>query len=398
MTPKKRYLETINFNKPDRIPYRFGHSRESTLSAWHYQGLKKGINLEELMGYDRWEGVPINLLPLPRFEEVTLEEYEDKRVWIDELGAKRIDHKNPATPGFVTRSWLEFPVKDRDDFEKMKERFKPDTPGRFHEDWKKFVAERKHRDYVLQLTVYGPFWRVRDWVGFENLCMMFITDPKLVRDMMEYTIDFSIETLRGRIKELGIDFVFISEDMAYKTASMISPKMVREFMVPGYKRFIKFLKDNNVQSVIMDCDGHISELIPIWIEVGIDGAWPMEIAAQNDPIEYRKRFGKDIALLGAIDKRELKFNFNRVKKEVMGKVPWLLSQGGYIPEVDHGIPPDVPIRNFLYMAELIKAVAEGKNVDKVNIDFYQDILGPIQKEWTVELAEEIAKRDAMEHG
>lgn len=119
MTPRKRYLETIHFGRPDRIPYRFGHPRESTLSAWHYQGLKKGINLEEAIEYDHWEGVPIDFLPLPRFKEITLEEYGDKRIWIDELGAKRIDHKNPAAPGFVTRSWLEFPVKNKDDFEKI---------------------------------------------------------------------------------------------------------------------------------------------------------------------------------------------------------------------------------------------------------------------------------------
>jgi len=374
MTPRKRYLETIHFGRPDRIPYRFSHPRESTLDAWHYQGLKKGVNLEGVIGYDRWESVPIDFLPRPRFEEVTLEEYEDKRIWIDELGAKRIDHKDPATPGFVTRSWLEFPVKNRDDFEKMKERFKPDTTGRFPDNWKEFVGEKKDRDYVLQLTVYGPFWRVRDWVGFENLCMMFITEPKLVRDMMEYTIDFTIDTLKDKIKELAIDFVFISEDMAYKTASMISPKMVREFMVPGYKRLMKFLRANNIQSVIMDCDGHISELIPIWIDVGIDGVWPVEIAAENDPIKYRKKFGKDIALLGAIDKRELRYDVERVKKEIMSKVPWLLSQGGYIPGVDHGIPPDVPVRNFLYMVELIKYLAEGKDPDKANIDYYQDIL------------------------
>ncbi|GAI93761.1 unnamed protein product, partial [marine sediment metagenome] len=78
MTPKRRYLETIHFGKSDRIPYRFSHPRESTLSAWYYQGLRKGINLEEAMGYDHWESISIDFLPLPRFEEATLEECENK--------------------------------------------------------------------------------------------------------------------------------------------------------------------------------------------------------------------------------------------------------------------------------------------------------------------------------
>ncbi|MBI4245299.1 MAG: hypothetical protein HY606_14515 [Planctomycetes bacterium] len=348
------------------------------------------------MGYDHWEFVPVDLLPLPRFEQITLEEDEDKKIWIDELGTKRIDHKNPATPGFVTRSWLEFPVKNRSDFEKMKRRYQPDTKGRFLDNWPDYVTSHKDRCYVLQLTVYGPFWRVRDWVGFENICMLCATDPVFVHDMMEYVIDFTIETLKGKISELAVDFVFISEDMAYKTASMISPQMVRELMVTGYQRLMNFLHSHNVQSVIMDCDGHVEELIPIWIELGINGTWPVEIAAHNDPITYRKKYGKKFALLGTIDKRELRFDFAHVKQEVMSKVPYLVEQGGYIPGVDHGVPPDVPIRNFLYMAELIKAIAEGRDVDKVNIDPYKDILGPIKQEWSMELAKRIVMQDAME--
>src|SRR3990172_3990255 len=135
MNARERFIKTIRFEKPDRVPYRFGDPRTSTLSAWRYQGLKDGIDLDSALGRDRWENVPIDLLPLPRFEQVTLEEYDDKKIWIDELGAKRIDHKNPATPGFLTRSWLEFPVKDRKDFRKMQKRFQPDTPGRFPSDW-----------------------------------------------------------------------------------------------------------------------------------------------------------------------------------------------------------------------------------------------------------------------
>ncbi len=394
MTDRERYLETIHFGKPDRIPYAFSHPRESTMSAWYYQGLKRGIDLKQAMGYDHLESMPMDLLPLPRFEQVTLEEYGDKKVWIDELGAKRIDHNNPATPGFVTRSWLEFPVKNKSDFEQMKKRYQPDTQGRFPTDWQDYVASHKDRDYVLQLTVYGPFWRVRDWVGFENMCMLCATDPVFVRDMMEYVIDFTIETLRNKILELAIDYVFISEDMAYKTASMISPQMVRELMAPGYKRLVDFLHSHNVQSVIMDCDGHVGELIPIWIELGINGTWPVEIAAHNDPITYRKKYGKKFALLGTIDKRELRFDFAHVKQEVMSKVPYLIGQGGYIPGVDHGVPPDVPIRNFLYMAELIKTIDGGRNIKKVNIDCYQDILGPVKEEWTMELAQQIVSQDA----
>ncbi len=396
MTDRDRYIQTIKFGNPDRIPYRFGNPRESTLSAWYYQGLKKEVPLYEAVDLDDWRSMKIDFQPIPRFEERTLEEYDDKRIWIDEMGAKRIDHKNPVTPGFVTRSWLDFPVKTRDDFKKMIKRFNSQSPERFGEDLNKYIKQNTERDHVIRLTLHGPFWKVRDWVGFENLCMLCVTEPEFVREMMDFVIEFTIEVLEGKIDQLAIDQIFINEDMAYKTASMISPDMVKNLMVPGYKRLMNFLKCKNVATVVIDCDGHISELIPVWIDVGFDATWPVEIAANNDPVAYRKKFGKDIAFMGTIDKRELRFGFDEVKKEIMSKVPYLIEEGGYIPGVDHGIPPDVPVRNYLYMVELIRAIAEGKSVENVNIDKYFDILGPIKEDWTPELAERVIRQDILE--
>ncbi len=400
MTDRERFLRTMSFGHPDRVPYSFGGPRQATMSAWGYQGLKPGVSLHREMGYDDWRGVPIDMLPLPRFEEVTLEVRGDKRIWIDELGTTRLDQTNPVTPGFVTRTWVDFPVKTRADFRKMAERYRPDAPGRFGSDWAGFVAANKPpRSHVLRGTVYGPFWRVRDWVGFEGLCTMFLDDPAFVEEMFEYVADFTIATFeRPGVADLGIDFVIISEDMAYKTASMISPAMVRRFMAPHYRRINDAFRKAGVKNIVVDSDGHVSELIPIWIDVGFDGSWPTEIAAGNDPLTYRKRFGKDIVHFGGIDKRELRFDFERVKQEVMSKVPELLELGGYVPMVDHGVPPDIPVRNFLYMAELIKAVAEGRDVGGVNLDRYSDILGPVQEEWSMALAERIIMSDVMDEG
>jgi len=393
MTARERYIETIRFGSPDRIPYRFGEPRPSTIAAWSYQGLGPDVDLHDVMGFDRWDTVDVDLLPLPRFDVVTLEEYDDKKIWIDELGATRIDHVNPATPGFVTRSWLDFPVKNRADYSEMKKRFDPRSPARFAADWNDYVAASRQRDHVLQLVAPGPFWRARDWVGFENLCLLCADDSRFVREMMDFAVDFLIETLRSRIDDLAIDILFVNEDMAYKTASMISPAMVRDLMVPAYTRLFDFARSAGVRSILIDCDGCIAQLLPIWIELGVDGTWPVEAAANNDPLEYRKTFGRTIALLGAIDKRELRFDFARVKREVMSKVPALLAQGGFIPGVDHGVPPDVPLRNFLYMAELIKALAEDRDPDNVDIDCYADVLGPVKEQWSMDLAQRLAMRD-----
>ena len=394
MNARERFTQTMLFGTPDRIPYRFGGPRQSTMEAWYRQGLPRDVNFSALVGSDRESHLPINLGPVPPFEEVVLEETKYHKIWIDNLGAKRIDHKVLPTPGFVTRKWLEFPVKNRQDFLEMTKRYDPSTPARYRADWAERVPQWQTRDYTLGHTIFSMFWRVRDWVGFEGLCTMCYDQPKLVHEMMDYVVDFTIEALDRGYSDAAPDYVYFSEDMAYKTASMISPAMVREFMEPGYRRLVQFCRDKGVPVIIMDCDGYNGQLIPIWIDVGINAASPIEIAAHNDPVLYRKQYGKHIAMLGAIDKRELRFDKPRVKREVMSKVPWLVEQGGYIPGVDHGVPPDVPVRNFLYMCELIKGIANGKDTGswEPSCELEQQ-LGPIEEMWTPDMALPVADEE-----
>jgi len=399
LTDRERFLQTMLFGTPDRIPYRFGHPRESTLRAWRKQGLPSGINFEEFVGMDRWESIPIDLGPVPPFEERIIEQNERYKIWIDRLGAKRLDFVRDPTPGFVTRTWLEFPVKTRDDFKEMVKRYDPETPERYPSNWEELKESWRNRSFVLGLTIQSMFWRVRDWVGLEKLCTLMIDEPSFVHEMMEYVADFTIAVLRRALKEVEVDFVFFNEDMAYKTASMISPRMVKEFLCPRYRKLVRFFRDNGVPVLIMDCDGHVSELIPIWLDVGFNAIYPVEIAANNDPIAYRKRYGKSLAMIGGIDKRKLLHDKPTVKSEVLSKVPWLVESGGYIPAVDHAVPPDVPLRNYLYMVELIKEIASGGSPCfwEAKGELEKE-LGPIEEMWQPEMAWTIPDEDEYHEG
>jgi len=278
-------------------------------------------------------------------------------------------------------------VKNRQDFTEMKPRYQPDTPGRLPVNWREDLPRWRERDFVLGVTIPSIFWRVRDWVGFEGLCRLFYDDPFLVHEMMEHVADFTIAALEEILSAVAPDYAFFNEDMAYKTASMISPAMVREFMWPRYRKLVRFFREKGVSVLIMDSDGYIGELIPLWLEAGIHAVTPIEIAANNDPVEYRRRYGRRLGMLGGLDKRELRFDKERVRREVMSKVPWLVEQGGYIPAVDHGVPPDIPLRNFLYMCALIKEIACGGSPEtwEPPCDL-ENRLGPIEEMWSPERA------------
>jgi uroporphyrinogen decarboxylase len=107
----------------------------------------------------------------------------------------------------------------------------------------------------------------------------------------------------------------------------------------------------------VDSDGNVNELIPLWLESGINYVWPLEVAAHNDAVALRKKYGKDLILSGTIDKRALIKGKEAIREEVMSKVPFLLEQGGYFPTIDHWVPPDVTFANYCYYINLMREVA-----------------------------------------
>ena len=396
MTARERFISTLTFGDPDRVFYYFGVPRRSTFAAWYLQGLPEMNESEEfgkLSEFDEFTGIdllerdlPIDAGILPAFEEEILETTEHGQIWRDRLGIIMHDAGDSLnTPGFRTRTYVSHPVKKRADWPAIRDRYDPHTAGRYPDSWEKLVEQYRSRDFPTMVTVPSLYWKTRDWVGFEGLSVMFYDDPHLVHEMMEHVTIFIIEVYKRAVRDGMIDCLMLNEDMAYKHASMISPDMFREFMLPRYRRIIRELKGAGLPLVAVDSDGHVGELIPLWIEAGADAHWPIEIAAHNDPVEYRKRFGTAIANWGGIDKRAIRTK-ERVYDEIMNKVPWLIEKKGFLPMFDHGIPPDVPIRPYLYMCELIKAVAEHRNPPEPDSPLeIEESLGPIQRLWSSDM-------------
>jgi len=368
MTPRERYRQTLLFGNPDRVPLRPGGPRESTLDAWHRQGLPEGVDhsryLLEILGIEPEttrppvsHGVSFKMIPI--FEEKVLEHRDGHYVVQDWMGAiTEISDEFDYTyirgaRDFVTRKWHKFPVENRSDWEEMKWRYDPDIPGRFPDDFEARCAQMQDRDYVVNLHFNGPFWQLREWLGFENLCLKMIEEPDFITELISFWTDFVSRTMAPVLQRVEVDYVLFSEDMAYKRFSMISPAMVRRFLVPAYQRWVPEIRASGCPLVMVDSDGYIGELIPIWIENGIHSTIPIEVAAGNDIVEYRRVCGTQMAFVGGIDKRALAAGGKVMEEEIMRAVPPLLKEGGYIPGCDHGVPPDISWPNFVEYTRLL---------------------------------------------
>jgi uroporphyrinogen decarboxylase len=173
--------------------------------------------------------------------------------------------------------------------------------------------------------------------------------------MFEHICGFALGILKNTLARCRVDTVELKEDMAYKGAPMIGPDMFRKFMLPHYREFVSTAKSCGVSFVFMDCDGYPGKLIPLWMEAGIDGMSPCEIAAGNDILGLRKAYPR-FHLWGGIDKRVLSQGKAQVRAEVMSKVPEMIEKGGYIPHVDHAVPADAKLENYIYFRELLREI------------------------------------------
>ena len=154
---------------------------------------------------------------------------------------------------------------------------------------------------------------------------------------------------------MQFDYTFMWEDMSYKNGPLISPQLFREFMLPYYREIIGFFKEITDCKVLVDSDGDVTQLIPLFVEGGVDGVLPFEVAAGMDVREIRREF-PDLIIGGGIDKREIAKGKQAIDKELEAKLPHMFAKSGYCPSLDHHVPPEVSYADFEYYLEKTRKV------------------------------------------
>ncbi|MCP4168212.1 MAG: hypothetical protein GY759_20295 [Chloroflexi bacterium] len=387
-TSRERFLQTLEFKQVEPKWFRgyafiwpeTGESwrtqgYEGTELGWHGEGLSERFGLDELMRVDPWYG------PVPDFAYEVIEEDEYTRVYINHEGIlmrEFKEHSDTSMPQF-----LKFPVETPEEFETFAaERLALNAEQRLSVEWKRQVQEGRLHSVSGAANIMavggeeppapkGPsrsgdelarfcwadrwggfFGSLRNMMGVQNLSLAFYDQPDLVERMMEERADRIIEITAEVMKHTTIDIFGWWEDMAYNHGPLMDPQMYRKFAFKHYRRVNDWLRSQGVKHIWLDSDGDISALIPIWLESGINALWPFECQSGMDIVEVRKKYGRDLAIMGGINKRALIPGGEMMRREVDRVMP-LVEQGGYIPELDHSVPPDVSWPNFCEYIEYV---------------------------------------------
>jgi uroporphyrinogen decarboxylase len=356
-TTRDRFNKVMHWQKPERVPFMdFGYWDE-TIQLWHQQGLPEnittGAEVEVHLGLEGTERIPT--LPVinglhPAAEPKVLEEKGSHRIIQDHEG----NICEIPTEGASIPKYIKYAIETREDWEAFKARhldyLRPDRIG----DCKQVVEDAHAAGMPVRLISGSLYGWLRNWMGVENFSIAVLTDKAWVEEMMEHLTRMTLHLIENSLPGLDVDMAWWWEDMCYNHGPLMSPKLFQELMVSRYKRITDALRKYGVDVNVLDCDGCIYELVPGWIEGGINCMFPLE-SAHTDAVRLREEYGQDLLLFGAVDKTQLSKDRATIDRELERLRP-LVEKGGFIPTVDHRVPPDVSYDNYLYYLEKKKEI------------------------------------------
>jgi uroporphyrinogen decarboxylase len=179
----------------------------------------------------------------------------------------------------------------------------------------------------------------------------------MIHDMLDTLTDLWLCLWEEMLALFQPDSVTFWEDMCYRAGPLISPKMFRLFLLPRYQRLTAFGRSHGIRHFLVDSDGDMRKLIPLWIEGGITGVYPFEVQAGMNVEEIGQTY-PDLVVLGGIDKREVVKGPAAIDAELERRLPSLLQRGGFIPTLDHHVTSEVSWEDYVYYRRKVAEYCE----------------------------------------
>ena len=213
-------------------------------------------------------------------------------------------------------------------------------------------AEIERLGLPVCLSCGSLYGNIRNMLGVEDLAYLAADDEELYEEII-HTVGELCLKVAGRVLALGLTFDFghFWEDICFKSGPLVRPSVFRELVGPWYKKITSLLKAHGVDIVSVDCDGKIDELVPVWLENGVNTMFPIEVGTWRASFDkWRRIYGRDLRGVGGMDKRVFAQDKAAVDREIERLKP-LVDMGGYIPCPDHRIAPDAEFANVAYYCE-----------------------------------------------
>lgn len=355
MRHRDRVKMALAHEEPDRCPMqisftpefakRLGESLQQTGTIHNPHGGGNTYALERLLGQD---------MLLTSVGWANSYYASDQETYTDEwqVGWKNIPYETPFGTGHYTEM-VTHPLAEDDAID----RYSPPDPTRteLYDESRRMIAAYKAEYYIVGVTVTTIFetaWALR---GYEKTLMDLVLNPEYVDKLFDIPFQYHLTAAKELVK-LGVDMIWIGDDVGAQNRMLISPDTWRRFFKPRMATFIETLKKLNPDlTVAYHSDGVVLPIIPDLIEIGLDVLNPVQPKSM-DPVQLKKEYGQQLCFWGTIDEQEtLPFGTPRdVTNEVLTRLKTIGKGGGLILGPTHHVQLDTPMENFNAMVATIR--------------------------------------------
>lgn len=253
------------------------------------------------------------------------------------------------------------PIQTRDDFERYPF---DELPGLF---WETYTPHLEAIRAILSPGMkvwggcgYGIFETSEDLVGFENLAVMQYLDPDLFADLYRKIGDLFAILWTEMVKRYSDIFVFfrMGDDIGFKTSTFFEPEVIRQHLIPQYKRVIDIVHSADKKFLLHSC-GNIFPVMDDLIAAGIDAKHSNE--DQIAPFdEWITRYSGRIGLMGGIDVNDLCLNsYDNIFAMVRENgTRYRNCAKGFGLGSGNSIAGYIPVDGFIAMVEAVKKIRE----------------------------------------
>ena len=200
-----------------------------------------------------------------------------------------------------THWWVNLPIKSLEDL-------KTYTSEPVSEEWARTEWIDHNRSEIARFepyTLYVPgggcgFHETYGLMGQQLFSYAIYDDPANVERILETRTESSYRLAKAAAEAKLGPVYFIGDDVAYKGAALFSPEFLRRTFIKSLRKCIEPLKAAGIR-VVFHSDGYLMEIMDDLIDAGIDGLNPIEPIAGMDIALLKKRYGKNLVLVGNVD-------------------------------------------------------------------------------------------------
>ena len=354
MTTRELWQSIMRYGEFDRMPVVHWKGWDETRERWINEGMSPDADEHKYFNaVPHWVSVGVNLDLFPAFEEETIEETEEYRIFKDSSGVIQQDWKHKS----CIPHYIDFTLKTAKEWEGYKKRLQPD-PGRIPEDLDRQIQDAEGSCFPIAIGTTSMMGWIRNWMGVINMSYLMYDSRDVYANMVDTLAELTCWGIDQVVPKMSTkpDMGFGWEDICGKSGPLVSPKIFEKCVAPGYSKVRNKLEEYGINMLGVDSDGDVEPLLKQWLDSGVNVQFPIEIGTWNaNPFALRKKFGKELRIIGGLNKLELEKGPEAIDAEIERRIP-LMKEGGYVVMPDHLITPGTSLENYKYYLEKIRSL------------------------------------------